>query len=363
MGVDCGVVVIFMFTEEELANEEWRPVVGWEDLYEVSSLGRVKRLERTIPKPKGGTKTLPEKLVATNPDADGFVTVLLRAGDRRSVTKAHRLVMDAFSTNEKNFRFIAHLNGIGYDNRVENLAWVRNPRDAKTTTHSLDRDYDEKRKRLLSEHALPEEEWRDIDGYEGLYLVSNYGRVFSVPRPRAKAGILNPATAANGYQHVTLCKDGEMQIAGIHRLVAMAFLDNRYDKPVINHRDEDKTNNFAQNLEFCDYAYNANYGTGIERRSSARRSIVADRSGVIMNTIDESEMTGRGYSGRKPVLQYDTNGTLLRRWPSITEASKGTGVCTDSISVACHRKGGCRNDGISCGYRWDFEGVDYGKAS
>jgi len=330
------------FTDEELANEEWRPVVGWEGYYEVSSLGRVKRLERTIQKPGGGTKILRERLVATKPNKVGFVETVLSAGSRRSSKKVHHLVATAFIPNKANYRFVAHLNGIGHDNRSNNLAWVKDPRDAKTTTRSMEIDYDEQRRSILDGHTLPEEEWRDIVGYEGLYLVSNFGRVFSTPRPRAKAGLLSPATSTNGYQHVTLYKDGNIRLADVHRLVAETFLSNDEGLPVINHKDEDPTNNFCDNLEWCTHRYNSNYGTSITRR--------------VANT-DFSKISD---VRKKPVIQLDIDGNVVRRWEGIIDVWRELGYSRSSISFACNRKPGRE---IAYGYRWDFEGVDYGKTA
>jgi len=94
------------------------------------------------------------------------------------------------------------------------------------------------------------EEWKDIPGYEGLYEVSNLGRV------RRNGKILKPSKNRYGYFQLVLSKDGTKRTFTIHRLVAYAFINNPDNLPCINHKDEDKTNNAVNNLEWCDSRYN-----------------------------------------------------------------------------------------------------------
>ena len=121
------------------------------------------------------------------------------------------------------------------------------------------------------------EEWKWIDGYENYYQVSNLGRVKSVDREvfykdgrKAihKGGPVAINTRPNGYLKANLYKDGKMKNVTIHRLVAEAFIPNPNNYPVINHKDENKANNYVENLEWCTYKYNSNYGTAKERWAS-----------------------------------------------------------------------------------------------
>jgi len=122
------------------------------------------------------------------------------------------------------------------------------------------------------------EEWKDIKGYEGYYQVSNLGRVRSMPRTihRKKFGnvyvkchILK-STESFGYKYVSLCKGSQKRLR-IHRLVAEAFIPNPDNLPQVNHKDEDKSNNRADNLEWCTQEYNQSYGTGRIRNGEANR--------------------------------------------------------------------------------------------
>lgn len=122
---------------------------------------------------------------------------------------------------------------------------------------------------------IPEElkklkQW--VCGYEGLYEVDVYGNVYSIPRETTKGGKLKPQNA-HGYYRVALTKNGTTKCYFVHRLVAEAFIPNPDNLPQVNHKDECKTNNSVENLEWCTAIYNTRYGTGIKRQSESRRGI------------------------------------------------------------------------------------------
>lgn len=109
--------------------------------------------------------------------------------------------------------------------------------------------------------------WKNIEGYEN-YMVSNLGRVKSLNYNRTcQERILKPGKN-KGYLQVYLCKDGKIKRFYLHRLVAKVFIPNPENKPFINHRDETRSNNCVENLEWCTAKYNINYGTCIEKRST-----------------------------------------------------------------------------------------------
>jgi hypothetical protein len=120
-----------------------------------------------------------------------------------------------------------------------------------------------------------------VKGYEGYYEVDQFGRVYSVDRVISvndngrqyekplKAKQMKQSMHTKGYKTVALTKDGKTKTCYVHRLVAEAFVDNPCSLPFINHKDEDKTNNFADNLEWCTNEYNINYGTARRRQSTA----------------------------------------------------------------------------------------------
>lgn len=132
---------------------------------------------------------------------------------------------------------------------------------------------------------------KDIKGYEGLYAITPEGEVYSYKSKK----FLKPGTNHKGYLFVNLCKNGKVKCVRVHRLVAMAYLPNPDSLPQVNHKDENKTNNCLQNLEWCDNKYNHNYGTINERISNSKKI---------------------------PILQYTLDGEFLREWSSATDVGK-----------------------------------------
>lgn len=125
-----------------------------------------------------------------------------------------------------------------------------------------------------------EEIWKDVKGFEGYYEVSNLGRVRSVDRVifdnvrkcdrLLKGRILKKRYHTGGYNVVAFCKEHIIVNKFVHRLVAEAFIPNLDNLPLVNHKDEDKTNNCVDNLEWCDAKYNNDYGTRKERWYNTR---------------------------------------------------------------------------------------------
>ena len=120
------------------------------------------------------------------------------------------------------------------------------------------------------------EEWKSIPGYEGLYEVSSYGRVRSLEISYIRKNgimdhkpeiILSPKNNGTGYFIVCLYKNKTHKYYLIHRLVAEAFIPNPDNLPIINHKDEDKSNNCVENLEWCSHRYNSNYNGVLKKRS------------------------------------------------------------------------------------------------
>ena len=111
-----------------------------------------------------------------------------------------------------------------------------------------------------------EELWKDIPGYEGLYQVSNLGQVRSLNYAKKKGNIkLLKSRKSSGYIRVTLVKHGKHKCFFVHRLVALCFIENPLNYPIINHKDENKENNRVDNLEWCSFWYNTNYGSRNEK--------------------------------------------------------------------------------------------------
>lgn len=136
-----------------------------------------------------------------------------------------------------------------------------------------------------------EEVWKDVAGYDGHYQVSNFGKVRSVGFPSwngfgwfiKRGRVLKQKTSNSGYLYVKL--SGKTKY--VHRLVAEAFVENKHGDPQVNHRDENKKNNMADNLEWCTPKYNTNYGTGKERRAAKTRGVMINNKPCINLTTGE----------------------------------------------------------------------------
>lgn len=178
------------------------------------------------------------------------------------------------------------------------------------------------------------EEWRDIRDYEGIYQISNFGRLRSLDREiciTEKSGraykylkrgrIISPGIC-RGYLNTTLCNGDMRKTQYVHRLVASAFLPNPENLPEINHKDRNPLNNRVENLEWCSRYYNTHYDGAIERQHA---------------TI------------RKKVRQRTLDGKIVAEFPSVCDASKQTGVHKSLIAKVAN---GMFKQGKS--FIWEF---------
>lgn len=180
------------------------------------------------------------------------------------------------------------------------------------------------------------EEWKDIEGYEGLYQVSSEGRIIGLKR----GNIIKPIQHMNGYLFVNLHKSGSRTHASIHRLVAKAFITNNDNKPCVGHKNTIKTDNRAENLYWCTYEENNNHPLTKKRRSKTKKGIPPSEK--TMKMLKEKIS--------KRVYQYSKDGKLINVWNSVREASKNIGAFESNISACCMGKGRtCK------GYKWSYE--------
>ena len=172
---------------------------------------------------------------------------------------------------------------------------------------------------------MKKEEWRDVVGYEGRYMVSSMGRVYSCPNHMHNGMILNADKYQNGYYRVALSKHCQKKYVMIHRLVAEAFLPNPNNYPFVNHKDESRTNNCVENLEWCTPKYNSNYG-----RVSKENRIANCKLG-------------------RPVVQMTLDSKDIAIFPSLGEAGRSVGVSASNIREAC-----IGNVQTSAGFKWRY---------
>ena len=169
-----------------------------------------------------------------------------------------------------------------------------------------------------------EEEWRDIKGYEGKYQVSNLGRVKSLKNCKGnyREKILKLGKDKLGYLQVVLSKEGKGKLFRVHRLVAESFIENTNNYPEVNHKDENKSNNCVDNLEWCDRKYNCNYGTRNIRRVRAQKgqnrpSIRGSKSPVSRKV--QCITTGKKFNCITEAAKY----YLLKNKENITRCCQG----------------------------------------
>lgn len=182
----------------------------------------------------------------------------------------------------------------------------------------------------LSDQQLSGEEWRDVIGYSNTYQVSSFGRVRHCPRLvrlSRKNWWQKPAKMIaqhfdGRYLIVGLHDNGKCLKKYVHRLVAEAFIECADENLIVNHINEVKTDNRAENLEWCTIKENTNHGSCIDRRKTGR------------------------VAGRE-IGQYSLDGELIAKFSSQSEASRMTGTCQQSISRCL--KGQIR---YSNGFKW-----------
>lgn len=185
-----------------------------------------------------------------------------------------------------------------------------------------------------------EETWKDIPNMDNMefskyYQVSNLGNIRSKDRViqtkkgarKVKGKLLSPSINHTSYPHVNLRVDGKQKSYDVHRLVALAFVPNPYNLPMVNHKDENKLNNCAYNLEWCNSSYNSTYN-GIHKR-------IAQTKG-------------------KPVDMYSSTGKLINRFESARQAERITGLSNANINKSCLGKYNATK-----GYKWRFTNMEY----
>lgn len=177
---------------------------------------------------------------------------------------------------------------------------------------------------------MDKEIWKDIIGYEGLYQVSNLGRIKSLNfNHTKKEKIINPRTG-NRYYMIALYKNGVRKDCLLHRIVAENFIENKESKPYVNHKDENCFNNNVNNLMWCTHKENMNWGTRNIRIS-------------IKNTNNRKKC--------KKINQYDLQGNFIKTWDSIKEACENLNINPSHVSSCCRKKYGRKTIG---GYIWKY---------
>lgn len=158
---------------------------------------------------------------------------------------------------------------------------------------------------------MAREIFKDIEGTDGKYQISNLGRVYNTKHKRFLKGGVSPT----GYMRVVLTIEGKRVYKNIHRLVAEAFIPNPDNLPFVNHINEEKLDNSLQNLEWCTQEHNNTWGSKASR-----------------------------------ILQYDKQGNFIAEYQSRVYAAKAVGTSADAITQCC-----CGNNRTAAGYIWKYK--------
>jgi len=195
----------------------------------------------------------------------------------------------------------------------------------------------------LSLGNMEGEVWADIIGYEGLYMISNMGRVKSLPKRWAAVGgrvihrkekILKQGIDTDGYLHVVLVKNKIRKTSKCHRLVAIAFIENPKNKKEINHVFGNKKDNRVPSLEWATSSENQKHAfkTGLQKAKSPWLGIF-----------------GKDNPCSTPILQFSISGKFIKRFHSLKDVQDQLGFNADYLSKKTKSNIPCN------GYRWEFE--------
>lgn len=181
------------------------------------------------------------------------------------------------------------------------------------------------------------EVWKDIKNYENLYQISNLGNIKNIKKNKLIKPFISKSTK---YLQIDLCKYGIKKRYSIHSLVCNAFISNPNNYKYINHKDENKLNNNANNLEWCTQKYNCNYGS--------RNQKIGEKSRQRKHTKEAKEKISNALS--KTILQYGKDNNFVKEWKNAYEVKRELNISNSSINECCNKK-----RKTAGGYIWKYK--------
>ena len=196
--------------------------------------------------------------------------------------------------------------------------------------------------------------WKEIEGFDGIYYISNYGKVRSIDRIGLNKHFIPGRDLAirkdkDGYCIVTLYIDRKRVDKKVHRLVAEAFIPNDNDYPQVNHKNEIKDDNYYKNLEWCTNKYNCNYGTHNQKISTAMKGRKHPYMQGDKNYFHTHIYKRKNHPYARKVNQHDIDGNLIAVFYCVKDAAEAVGCTGGAITMACKGK----RDKIK-GYKWSY---------
>lgn len=205
-----------------------------------------------------------------------------------------------------------------------------------------------------------EEIWRDIEGFEGLYQVSNFGGVMRIGLPNGENKKRLLRKDKDGYLVVLLNKNGRRFMKKVHRLVAEAFIPNPYNKPCIDHINTIKDDNRVSNLRWCTIKENSENPlsrmhiskarTGTKASDETKRKLSSIRKGELNPMYGRRHTEGAKRKMSMPILQIDMDDNVVGEFYGAAHASQETGIHRQTIVGVLKGRG--RTAG---GYKWKYK--------
>lgn len=181
---------------------------------------------------------------------------------------------------------------------------------------------------------MPDIEWKTINGFQNRYAVSNDGRVWSLSADKQMKTKIDKC----GYEAVCLYDNGRVVSKFVHRLVAETWIENKDELPQVNHKDENKTNNRVDNLEWVSAKENANHGTRKVRRAES----------VKHKKVVDSRLASSSSRRGKRIVQVSMDGRFVCVWNSISDVYRSLGLRIDGNLSRAIKKGK-----VFHGFRWE----------
>lgn len=305
-----------------LEGEEWRSVVGYEGIYEVSNLGRVKRLKRN---PERGKSIMRERMLSAYKDKDGYLSVNLSKNSLQKPHRLHRVVLSAFTPNPNKLPLVNHKNGVRDDNRLENLEWC----DAKYNNSYGDAIEKRKKAQFLyfNKSIKVLQYTMNGDFVNGYYTTKDASRKTGISATDINYCLNKKANRAGEFQWIY--KNGDIQ----QKIKASSIKSNK-------------------NIKVAQYSLDGKYIKTHENAKIAAQSV--GLKSVSLCCLNKMETAG-GFVWRyvsreeppslqipitwttrvKPVYQYSIDGVYINGFKNCAEASKAVNVKPSNICMCC----------------------------